>query len=864
MSVKFTKNAYFFSIIKDETLKNHQTIHDFAKTNQNFHYGKVTFKDYEAHYVEKGWFARKIIALPAALWTFVIKTIWHLCKAIFVGLPAAFEGRYGELKANIYSIPRDLQEGLGRLFTIFDDAFGTYYIQESLFQKKCYRKFVEPDPLVIIKTHLKKVNACHSKYLKHHVWVSESARKISLRQFTETLENYRSQLIEKYDMKKQIELIESKQNSTIIEIINQLSDEDQNELTLEDLILPFEKSKIKFACLDDEKLGKLTIGHLKNINEDQRSYIESRLQRFSIVEHENSNRVPADQQKLCLKDLVSLLPQEINQKRALLLPIAYSFFSSKQITGLTISDLSKEQLNAIFNKPNDEKLVRLALFKKADIETLVRQKKLLGLPHKIFTKDQLHKLQDILTVDSKTINIDPKTSIIYNPNTGQYNYITEAPPIKNLVISGGGAKGVILPGVMKASESYRIGDNTFREQLENIAGSSVGALTAGLIASGMPADEFIQALAAEDFIKVLGKGSVGPLFKSGKPLVKFLRTHIKKTVGENILRLTNKTKLEDIQNVKQFVIQKLHSLGKVYSTAKVSKITKDIEETLVILKSEKIDEFKLTFSMLNSLREVDPKTFKNLTVTATCTESGSTFYFDAEKTPNLDIAIACRASASLPLILDRVKIDSASLLPGYVSTGAKTLTFIDGGWLDNVPVKAMLNKQALVDNKGDRGQNLQTLALVFDEIGTSKFGQSPYLQAKIKKYVLFDPTKLSNRLLRDTVPKVICKMDTKARNTKNKMKNMEEIRKKYTQRNIPLHVDIKTTDFEKAKLREEEFRERGYDQTMEYLANHDNELMYRQFESLKSLLNQIPECKIQSLLSKLIDNVDLTASTCVA
>jgi hypothetical protein len=111
------------------------------------------------------------------------------------------------------------------------------------------------------------------------------------------------------------------------------------------------------------------------------------------------------------------------------------------------------------------------------------------------------------------LDLDEKSSIIYNPQTSKYTYIAPAPSIKNLVISGGGAKGVILPGVFKAFEDHKMENGiSFREQLDNVSGSSVGALSASLLAVGMPAKSLIHATKPIEFKKLLGSG-LGPVYK---------------------------------------------------------------------------------------------------------------------------------------------------------------------------------------------------------------------------------------------------------------------------------------------------------------------------------------------------------------
>lgn len=77
MNVCFEKDAYFEAVKKDV---------DYAKSQQQFSYGNVTFRDFKNEYATKeGWFGRKVIALPAVLWSGAVKTIYHLAKAILVG-----------------------------------------------------------------------------------------------------------------------------------------------------------------------------------------------------------------------------------------------------------------------------------------------------------------------------------------------------------------------------------------------------------------------------------------------------------------------------------------------------------------------------------------------------------------------------------------------------------------------------------------------------------------------------------------------------------------------------------------------------------------------------------------------------------
>lgn len=89
---------------------------------------------YNDVYNQKGWAARKLQAIPKALYSGVIKSICHLVKAIlFVMI-----GRFESGKANLFSSARDLQEAAGWIRTLTNDKEGSYLIATATFMKSCY------------------------------------------------------------------------------------------------------------------------------------------------------------------------------------------------------------------------------------------------------------------------------------------------------------------------------------------------------------------------------------------------------------------------------------------------------------------------------------------------------------------------------------------------------------------------------------------------------------------------------------------------------------------------------------------------------------------------------------------------------
>lgn len=431
-------------------------------------------------------------------------------------------------------------------------------------------------------------------------------------------------------------------------------------------------------------------------------------------------------------------------------------------------------------------------------------------------------------ISLETFEIDKTQSLTFSEKANKWVLMREAPPIKNLVISGGGAKGVVLPGVIRCLEETKVADTgevSYREQLENIAGSSVGALTAGFIALGVSAKDINASMEVEDFKALLGKG-IGPVFKSGEPLLHFMRNTMKNSVTEHLKKIYGVTSLAEITNIREKFADRLPK-DRSEADAIVSEMTKLLEEL------GKTDT-KITFAMLNSLHKLDPKNFKDLTVTATCNETGETVFFNADNTPDLEIALGCRASAALPLVLQSVPISKSMAGLSKIKELKENLTFSDGGYLNNVPVEVM-NKKQTEEIKGERGQNLGTLVLVFDETGRLKNQPSPFHNVQIVKPI-YNSSKIFERVLRDWLPYLFAGIKTKHRNTVKKAEKLDLIRTDYTQRNIPLLVDgLKTTSFDKAQKDAKKYEQAGYDQMKEYIDIHHGELIYHTFDNLKDL-----------------------------
>ena len=223
--------------------------------------------------------------------------------------------------------------------------------------------------------------------------------------------------------------------------------------------------------------------------------------------------------------------------------------------------------------------------------------------------------------------------------------------IERLVCSGGGAKGVVYPGSYKAVEETGV-----LKGIKEFAGASAGAITVALIAVGMTTSHFrtvllttnLEELMGDNVGAVFGSNVAGVCFltKDGKPLEQFIRKHIIETV---------RATLDNLEDVDLIASQ--------YPA---------FNALLIKLQGE---QPRFTFGDLAILNQHFSDKFKQLIIPAVTFPNGDIQIFNAERTPDVEIALACRASASIPVILEPVEIE----------IGSKKQKFVDAGFYDNFP-----------------------------------------------------------------------------------------------------------------------------------------------------------------------------------
>ncbi|MFV9873841.1 MAG: patatin-like phospholipase family protein [Rickettsia conorii subsp. raoultii] len=368
-------------------------------------------------------------------------------------------------------------------------------------------------------------------------------------------------------------------------------------------------------------------------------------------------------------------------------------------------------------------------------------------------------------------------------------------PIEYIAFSGGGAKGAIYSGAYEAAKKAGILDN-----VKAVAGSSAGAITATVVALGTPPERFEEISKNTNLQTLLGKkgfsAGIVQLNKDGKPLYALLELVIKENIGNFLQR-------SDIVNVKDD--KALDELRERYNQK----------------------DGKIYFKDIALLRKYDPVQYKDLVITATQQETSELTIFNSFDTPNVEIALACRASASIPLVFKPVKID-----------GKK---YIDGGYRDNIPTKYFKGNEPEFDTKAVT-DNMEEITLAKKQGRTlaMAFGTGMEADANIAIYSAkkFESPSDIVKFLADILFKTLAKVGGKFKYTETLRATNEQLRENALNTVVLDTAGIDTLDFKDAQKYSDYLHIKGYCQTREHLNNHDlGKEADKIFDHQKFLLN---------------------------
>jgi predicted acylesterase/phospholipase RssA len=291
------------------------------------------------------------------------------------------------------------------------------------------------------------------------------------------------------------------------------------------------------------------------------------------------------------------------------------------------------------------------------------------------------------------------------PHKGKYVVIRPAPQLENLVLRGGGAKGIGYSAALDQMEKAGM-----MAGLKHLAGSSAGALTATCLACGLSASEFengpADALFRPGVLDALkGGGDLARLYPDLQmegglaPAVASLKV-VDQTSANSVASFLNshwddgafQTRLQQLDPVVQLRLNDLRQ-------------------------PQNFDENRqgkmITFGDLKSLHDLAPEKFKMLTLTGWNKTDQTETYFDARTAPDMPVAYAARMSMAFPIAFKAVSIET--------DTGKKV--YADGGIGSNMPSEVFLKPNDATGarvhlDEGAKGEmRARTLLLTFDENG---------------------------------------------------------------------------------------------------------------------------------------------------
>lgn len=460
--------------------------------------------------------------------------------------------------------------------------------------------------------------------------------------------------------------------------------------------------------------------------------------------------------------------------------------------------------------------------------------------------------------------------------------VHQAPAIKNVVLAGGASRGLLYLGALEAFEECRYDnvcgtqDNrTFMEQLEAFSGTSIGAVVSAFAASGMRADELRKEMKGISFKELLGKGWRSMVGRDGKPLYQLLRKNITYSIRARLTELMGADTFP-VERVRDYLVEQAEKTNSVHLLT-LHQLADELEKTAPD------DPPIITFLMLRALHSLHPTIFKDLYVAAVCSETDEVCYLSADTSPDLEIALACRASASIPIVVNRILIEKKYIhcyrdkkeVPEFIH-------FIDGGYLDNNPFLAVdtRQKKEIGFNVGEYGQNLHSLIILPDDSKAAtyeddaevtvrisdksveksaekapekkpteeKYPQSPFLNARSFSSHELSPPSFIVDFICNTLPKAFGFIKTKVIYTENREQNLLRVRREFLQRNIPINSGLTPLDFDKAEGTADSVIKKGREAARDYLKTHSGEYICFSYDSLPDLIKNLPEDKYQWLL----------------
>lgn len=279
--------------------------------------------------------------------------------------------------------------------------------------------------------------------------------------------------------------------------------------------------------------------------------------------------------------------------------------------------------------------------------------------------------------------VGPRKLSLYRHSDGRVEVVVSPPPPSHLVLSGGGAKGIAFPGVVQALE-----DGKSLQGIKVISGSSAGAISATLLASGMGAKAFGELSSSLDLPSLLN---------SKDPVTAWLQT-ISTKLGQLAGRLPGAagnisqlllTMLPRLQTEASPLEEMMRNESRKSILAQIADTPRETRPAEVMKIADRLSAGGApTFRDLEVLSHHIPA-IKQLNITGTGMFDGrpQLVVFNASLTPDMDIARAAHISGSLPGLFKSPQEQGH----GFQET-AEVTAFQDGGLLANTPAPGVIGQ----------------------------------------------------------------------------------------------------------------------------------------------------------------------------
>jgi exoenzyme U len=403
---------------------------------------------------------------------------------------------------------------------------------------------------------------------------------------------------------------------------------------------------------------------------------------------------------------------------------------------------------------------------------------------------------------------------IFETNDGSYELHLDRPPIKRLVLSGGGEKGLSYAGTTKSLEQTGA-----LNKIESCFGSSAGALQACVIAIGGTAEEvkkYSDKINTNNLLKqendFYDKTNIP--FIEDKPVSKL---GIIKAIWDTIVRLYKKHNSVGIR----YEAYVNHVIAKILLARMKDNdllLEPDLQDIIEKLKKQEKDPRDLintiNFNDLNRLSKHIPQ-IKDLTVTGTANIGGKhqLVLFNKDSFSETSLSHAVRISSSLPLVFPAVSQEN------FLNTN-EDIQLIDGGCIMNTPDPGIIHQTFENDLKKD-----ESLILVFN--ANTNIKKTASTEDKFAK-VPITMLKAEGRRLRADYASQMLEVPISTYIGKKR-------------------VSLSTISFFTTKETVDAVQQEAEKKTMEHLNTRASQQQQYKFTNLKNLLNSLSDTELEEI-----------------